>query len=249
MFMEAPRSSLRVRYGSICCSTAPAAQGLFSCPWGLRLRACTDARASQCSATSTQSENRPTLKAPSLQPLRLRLAPSLKVRLDSTLKPHLCQALKLHLRLRLDMAASVTTLAPAVITPSAKLSMGSTQQAGGSSGGTGPGGTRAPRTASVSLAITPRLTLACHAASAATTPRPLAWGLVGIWGYGPRPMSPSLGSGMTMGRRMPLASCGTHRTTRTSWPLVWSAGQRTSSATKTTHELTTNPVMPNELPL
>ena len=135
MFMEAPRSSLRVRYGSFCCSTAPAAQGLFSCPWGLRLRACTDARASQCSATSTQSENRPTLKAPSLQPLRLRLAPSLNVRLDSTLKPHLCQALKLHLRLRLDMAASVTTLAPAVFTPSTKRSMGSTQQAGGSSGG------------------------------------------------------------------------------------------------------------------
>ena len=39
-------------------------------------------------------------------------APSLKVRLDSTLKPHLCQTLKLHLRLRLHMAASVTTLAP-----------------------------------------------------------------------------------------------------------------------------------------
>ena len=83
-------------------------------PGGFALSTCVDARASQCSATSTQSENKPTLKAPSLQPLWLRLAPGLKVRLDSTLKLHMCQTLKLHLRLRLDMAASVTTLAPAV---------------------------------------------------------------------------------------------------------------------------------------
>ena len=103
----------------------------------------------------------------------------LKLHLDPTLKLHLDPTLP-----QVPMAASVTTLAPCCYYTINSTVNGEYTTSWRLFGGHWSRWHRAPRTTSVSLARTPRLTLAFHAASAATTPSPLACrlALVGMWG-------------------------------------------------------------------